>query len=168
MKQRRDRTLAASVLQCFGARPQSEPATSERRPYHGEFFACARSDGHLRVRAERRVGGGEAQARSVRRFGPVVRGRELGRHRPGRSDRCDPSRRGRELYAVAALAAAAVVVIGDTLQLPAAPVTAVAVILCFWLRVMAIRRGWRLPVAKFGDQNDSNVAEQNSEDSERS
>src|SRR3982751_870864 len=71
-----------------------------------------------------------------------------------------------ELYAVAALAAAAVVVIGDTLQLPAAPVTAVAVILCFWLRVMAIRRGWRLPVAKFGDQNDSNVAEQNSEDSE--
>jgi uncharacterized membrane protein YeiH len=73
-----------------------------------------------------------------------------------------------ELYAVAALAAAAVVVIGDTLQLPAAPVTAVAVSLCFWLRVMAIRRGWRLPVAKFRDQNDSNVAEQNSEDSERS
>jgi uncharacterized membrane protein YeiH len=73
-----------------------------------------------------------------------------------------------ELYAVAALAAAAVVVIGDTLQLPAAPVTAVAVSLCFWLRVMAIRRGWRLPVAEFRDQNDSNVAKQNSEDSEDS
>src|SRR3954470_24962895 len=73
-----------------------------------------------------------------------------------------------ELYAVAALAAAAVVVIGHALELPAAPVSAVALILCFWLRVMAIRRGWRLPVAKFGDQNDSNVAEQNSEDSERS
>lgn len=73
-----------------------------------------------------------------------------------------------ELYAVAALAAATVVVIGDTLRLPAAPVTAVALILCFWLRVMAIRRGWRLPVAKFRDQNDSNVAQQNSEDSEDS
>ena len=53
-----------------------------------------------------------------------------------------------ELYAVAALAAAAVVVIGHTLQLPVAPVTAVALMLCFWLRVMAIKRGWRLPVAK--------------------
>lgn len=59
-----------------------------------------------------------------------------------------------ELYAVAALAGAAVVVIGHTLQLPAAPVTAVALILCFWLRVMAIRRGWRLPVAKFNDRHD--------------
>ena len=38
MKQRRDRTLAASVLQCFGARPQSEPAIPEKRPYHGEIL----------------------------------------------------------------------------------------------------------------------------------
>jgi len=28
MKQRRGRALPASVLQCVGARPQSEPATS--------------------------------------------------------------------------------------------------------------------------------------------
>jgi uncharacterized membrane protein YeiH len=60
-----------------------------------------------------------------------------------------------ELYAVAALAAAAVVVIGHTLQLPVAPVTAAALILCFWLRVMAIRYGWRLPVATFNDPHDS-------------
>ena len=53
-----------------------------------------------------------------------------------------------ELYAVAALAAAAIVVVGHMLQLPVAPVTAVALISCFSLRVMAIRRGWRLPVAK--------------------
>ena len=59
-----------------------------------------------------------------------------------------------ELYAVAALAAAAVVVIGHTLQLPVAPVTAVALMLCFWLRVMAIRYGWRLPVATFSDRQD--------------
>jgi uncharacterized membrane protein YeiH len=59
-----------------------------------------------------------------------------------------------ELYAVAALAAAAVVVVGHMLQLPDAPVTAVALISCFSLRVMAIRHGWRLPVAKIRDQRD--------------
>jgi uncharacterized membrane protein YeiH len=58
-----------------------------------------------------------------------------------------------ELYAVAALAAAAVVVIGHLLHLPVAPVTTVALILGFWLRVMAIRYGWGLPVAKFNDPN---------------
>ena len=73
-----------------------------------------------------------------------------------------------ELYAVAALAGAAVVVIGHTLQLPDAPVTAVALILCFGLRVMAIRRGWRLPVAKFTDRPDSSVAKAASNDSEKS
>jgi uncharacterized membrane protein YeiH len=73
-----------------------------------------------------------------------------------------------ELYAVAALCAAAVVVIGHTLQLPAAPVIALASILCFWLRVMAIRHGWRLPVAKFDDRHDSNVANSGSNDREES
>jgi uncharacterized membrane protein YeiH len=72
-----------------------------------------------------------------------------------------------ELYAVAALAAAAVVVIGHTLELPVAPVTAVALILCFWLRVMAIKHGWRLPVAKFRDQDNSNVAEGGWKDREK-
>ena len=73
-----------------------------------------------------------------------------------------------ELYAVAALAAAAVVVIGHMLQLPVAPVTAVALILCFWLRVMAIRHGWRLPVAKFRDQHHSIVEKGDSKDPEQS
>ena len=73
-----------------------------------------------------------------------------------------------ELYAVAALAAAAVVVIGHMLQLPVAPVTAVALILCFWLRVMAIRHGWRLPVAKFKDQHHSIVEKGDSKDPEKS
>src|SRR5512135_1057326 len=59
-----------------------------------------------------------------------------------------------ELYAVAALVAAAIVVIGHLLQLPIIPVTAVALISCFLLRVMAIRRGWRLPVAKIGGPRD--------------
>ncbi|PSJ58858.1 trimeric intracellular cation channel family protein [Pseudaminobacter soli (ex Li et al. 2025)] len=60
-----------------------------------------------------------------------------------------------ELYAVAALAAAAVVVFGHTLRLPVVPVAAVALILCFSLRVMAIKYGWRLPVAKVTDPRKS-------------
>src|SRR6201987_6252667 len=47
-----------------------------------------------------------------------------------------------ELYAVAALAAAGVVVIGHRLGLPPVPVTVVALALCFFLRVMGIRDGW--------------------------
>jgi uncharacterized membrane protein YeiH len=50
-----------------------------------------------------------------------------------------------ELYAVAALAGAAVVVIGAGLGLPSIPVAAVGMALCFGLRFMAIRRGWHLP-----------------------
>jgi uncharacterized membrane protein YeiH len=65
-----------------------------------------------------------------------------------------------DLYAVAALAAAAIVVIGHMLQLPVAAVTAVALTSCFLLRVMAIRRGWRLPVAKIAKRKDSGAAKQ--------
>ena len=53
-----------------------------------------------------------------------------------------------ELYAVAALAGAGVEVIGDRLALPSALVTAAGAILCFGLRLMAIRRGWHLPIAR--------------------
>jgi uncharacterized membrane protein YeiH len=52
-----------------------------------------------------------------------------------------------DLYAVAALAGAAVVVIGAALRLPSAAVTIAGALLCFGLRFMAIRRGWHLPVA---------------------
>lgn len=57
-----------------------------------------------------------------------------------------------ELYAVAALAGATVVVMGRELHLPSIPVTAAAAALCFGLRFMAIRHGWRLPVACHADQ----------------
>jgi uncharacterized membrane protein YeiH len=53
-----------------------------------------------------------------------------------------------DLYAIAALAGAAVVVIGAALRLPAAAVTIAGAVLCFWLRFMAIRHGWRLPIAQ--------------------
>ena len=53
-----------------------------------------------------------------------------------------------ELYAVAALAGAAVVVIANWLQLPIEAATLVGAALCFGLRVLAIRHRWRLPVAR--------------------
>ena len=52
-----------------------------------------------------------------------------------------------DLYALAALAGAAVVVIGAALRLPATAVTIAGAVLCFGLRFIAIRRGWHLPVA---------------------
>jgi uncharacterized membrane protein YeiH len=51
-----------------------------------------------------------------------------------------------DLYAVAALAGATVVVIGAAFRLPSTATIAGAV-LCFGLRFVAIRRGWHLPVA---------------------
>ena len=53
-----------------------------------------------------------------------------------------------DLYAVAALAGAAVVVAGSLLSLPSTAATIAGAALCFGLRVMAIQRGWRLPVAR--------------------
>jgi uncharacterized membrane protein YeiH len=58
-----------------------------------------------------------------------------------------------DLYAVAALAGAAVVVVGDTLRMPSAAVAVAGAILCFGLRLMAIRRGWHLPVANPSDRS---------------
>lgn len=52
-----------------------------------------------------------------------------------------------ELYAVAALLGAAVVVVGHVLGLPPTGVTIAGAVLCFALRVLAIRRGWHLPTA---------------------
>lgn len=52
-----------------------------------------------------------------------------------------------ELYAVAALAGASVVVVGHVLNLPHTATAIAGAVLCFGIRLVAIRRGWRLPVA---------------------
>ena len=52
-----------------------------------------------------------------------------------------------DIYATAALAGAAVVVIGHLLLLPPLPVALVGAASCFALRMVAIRRGWKLPTA---------------------
>jgi uncharacterized membrane protein YeiH len=57
-----------------------------------------------------------------------------------------------ELYAIAALAGAAVVVIGDMLSVSSSVAEIAGAALCFSLRFTAIRRGWQLPVAHWPEQ----------------
>jgi uncharacterized membrane protein YeiH len=52
-----------------------------------------------------------------------------------------------DFYAVAALAGAAVVVAGHLLHWPPVPTAIAGASVCFVMRLTAIRRGWRLPVA---------------------
>jgi len=52
-----------------------------------------------------------------------------------------------DLYALAALAAAIVVVVGHVLQISPIATTIVGGLLCFALRYMAIRHGWHLPTS---------------------
>ena len=58
-----------------------------------------------------------------------------------------------DLYAVAALAGAAVVVIGNVLHLPSPAVMIAGALLCFALRLMAIHWRWRLPIARQPDRS---------------
>ena len=52
-----------------------------------------------------------------------------------------------ELYAVAALVGASVVVVGHVLNFHPTAMAIAGAVLCFGIRLIAIRRGWRLPVA---------------------
>lgn len=62
-----------------------------------------------------------------------------------------------ELYAVAALLGAAVVVVGSMLHLPSSVAATLGAVLCFGLRFMAMRRGWQLPIARSLKQSDREV-----------
>jgi len=69
-----------------------------------------------------------------------------------------------DLYAIAALAGATVVVIGDRLGF-SYDISAVAgAALCFGLRFMAIRHGWHLPVAHLSAQKRAEVDESDDKD----
>lgn len=74
-----------------------------------------------------------------------------------------------DLYAVAALAGAAVVVIGNALRLPSGVVAVAGALLCFGLRLLAIRKGWHLPVADPPDRSDTgqHAPNDSKEDGER-
>jgi uncharacterized membrane protein YeiH len=67
-----------------------------------------------------------------------------------------------DLYALAALAGAAAVVVGHLLALPPVPTAIVGGVLCFVLRYMAIERGWHLPAAhRLGRFNEHSAKERN-------
>lgn len=53
-----------------------------------------------------------------------------------------------ELYAVAALAGAGVVVVGESLDMPSTATTLIGALLCLGLRLGSIYRGWHLPKAR--------------------
>jgi uncharacterized membrane protein YeiH len=53
-----------------------------------------------------------------------------------------------QVYALAALIGAAVVVMGGMLHLSPSGAAIAGAVLCFGLRFMAMRRGWRLPTAR--------------------
>lgn len=53
-----------------------------------------------------------------------------------------------DLYAVAALAGAAVVVVGSLMDWPQPVLLVCGAVLVFFLRFMAVRHGWRLPTAR--------------------
>jgi uncharacterized membrane protein YeiH len=55
-----------------------------------------------------------------------------------------------DLYAVAALAGAVVVVVGHGLHLAPGVAAVLGAVTCVCLRLIAIRRGWQLPVAQAG------------------
>jgi len=58
-----------------------------------------------------------------------------------------------ELYAVAALIGAAVMVIGRMLHVPSYAPALAGAVLCFGLRFMAIRHGWQLPIARPSEES---------------
>jgi uncharacterized membrane protein YeiH len=53
-----------------------------------------------------------------------------------------------DVYAVAALVGASVVVVGNVLQLPPQPVAIGGAVLCFGIRLTAIYRHWQFPIAR--------------------
>lgn len=56
-----------------------------------------------------------------------------------------------EIYAVAALVGASVVVIGYLVGLPPVAGAVIGGVLCFVIRVLAIKRHWKLPIARHSD-----------------
>ena len=53
-----------------------------------------------------------------------------------------------EIYAVAALTGAIIVVVGTILGLPTAATALIGAAVCFGLRLISIRRNWKLPIAE--------------------
>ena len=72
-----------------------------------------------------------------------------------------------DLYAVAALAGAFIVVIGNVLGLSYGVSALAGGALCFGLRFMAIRHGWHLPVAHLSAQGRAGIDQSNDKSTTR-
>ena len=72
-----------------------------------------------------------------------------------------------ELYAVAALAGAILVVVGHVLNLPPTAMAIAGAAICFSIRLFAIQRGWRLPVAGRSQRTESGADASDDQDDER-
>lgn len=68
-----------------------------------------------------------------------------------------------DVYAVAALAAASVVVVGDALDVSYGISALVGAAVCFALRFMAIRHGWHLPTARMSARQRAEAGTSNDE-----
>lgn len=64
-----------------------------------------------------------------------------------------------DIYAVAALAGAGIVVLGDALRLPTAATACAGAAVCFGLRLAAIRFGWHLPTARTPEHGDEEAGD---------
>lgn len=72
-----------------------------------------------------------------------------------------------DVYAVAALAGAGVVVLGDALQLPTTPTAIAGAVLCFGLRMAAIRYDWHLPTVRSREPDEAQQPESGNRDQSR-
>jgi uncharacterized membrane protein YeiH len=72
-----------------------------------------------------------------------------------------------DLYAVAALAGASIVVIGHMFDLSYGVSALAGAVLCFGLRFMAIRHGWHLPVARLSAQGRAGIDRSNEKSTPR-
>jgi uncharacterized membrane protein YeiH len=61
------------------------------------------------------------------------------------------------LYAVAALAGAALVVAGHALHIPATPSAIAGAVFCVGLRILSIQRGWQLPRARLSSPSSTDA-----------
>jgi uncharacterized membrane protein YeiH len=68
-----------------------------------------------------------------------------------------------DLYAVAALAGASIIAVGNLIGLSYSVSTLTGGALCFGLRFMAIRHGWHLPVARLSAQGRAGIGRSNGE-----
>jgi uncharacterized membrane protein YeiH len=69
-----------------------------------------------------------------------------------------------DLYAVAALAGASIVVIGHLLGVTYGVSALIGGALCFGLRFMAIRYGWHLPIAHLSAQGRAGIDRSNAQE----